>query len=366
MTSRMLRDGLIGAGLLAVSVAAFVLWVSAPEGLPSDDQASAMPAPIAQLPSTASGNALAERQSALPEVPGTETLAAYQTPKRWAEKPFAHSLRDTEIDGALSADANGKLRLNLGVRDFFDYFLATVGEVSPEEAVAQIEAMANAHLPRSAAIEAMTLLGQYLSFKEAALALSAQPIDAVADGAYQIDRLAYGMDELKRLRREYMDGTAVDAFFADEEAYGDYTLSVLAIQQNDQLDETAKAKAVVQARVQLPASLLQAEQDMAARQAQVEMVNQIASSAKTPAEAEQRLRAANVASAQIEQVVEQMQQTAAFDQRYAEYADARQRLQQSAMAAADKAAALTELQTRYFADEQTLTMARLRDLDAPL
>src|SRR5690554_7854100 len=107
----------------------------------------------------------------------TSAPPSYQTPSIPDGAPIAPSLAGTDIDGALQADENGQLIVNLEVRDFFDYFLSTVGEVSPETAIGQIQQMARQHLPESAAQQALALLDQYLDYKQASLAVMQTELD---------------------------------------------------------------------------------------------------------------------------------------------------------------------------------------------
>ena len=56
------------------------------------------------------------------------------------------SLRDTEVDGALAVDANGRLLITPELRRFFDYFFVASGEESDEQIRARIEAEIRARL----------------------------------------------------------------------------------------------------------------------------------------------------------------------------------------------------------------------------
>src|SRR3990167_5576093 len=44
-------------------------------------------------------------------------------------------LQGTEVDGELGSDSAGNLRLNLGVRDYFDYFLSAADSAGLDAAV---------------------------------------------------------------------------------------------------------------------------------------------------------------------------------------------------------------------------------------
>lgn len=290
-------------------------------------------------------------------------IVTAETPMR-LEQPFAESLRDTEIDGSLRADANGQLIVDLRVRDFFDYFLATVGEVTPDVAVAEMERLARAHLPESARNQAMQLLAQYLGFKEAALDIAAQPLVApeLQTPEYQLNALEDGLRALRAVRLEHMDPAVVEVFFGLEDAYADYTLQTLRLQQRTDLDDAQRVAMLEAARTQLPDIIQRTEQRLNEDQLRLADIQQVVSNASSPEAAESRLRSMGVREDQISSAVSHLREQAAFDARYAEYAAARDRLRSSGMASADVEQQQAELQTRYFADESSLIQARVRDL----
>jgi hypothetical protein len=61
-----------------------------------------------------------------------QPLATISTPSEHDQLVISATLDGTSIDGALRADANRALILELGVRDFFDYFLSIADDVGAE------------------------------------------------------------------------------------------------------------------------------------------------------------------------------------------------------------------------------------------
>lgn len=288
-----------------------------------------------------------------------------QTPRRLPGTPFAKSLQGTDIDGALRADANGNLIVDLHVKDFFDYFLSTVGEVSPETAVAQMEKLARDSLPPKALNQAMTLLGQYLDYKEKALSLSRQPINVPADQQtpqFQLQTLQSSLDKLKQLRRETLPDDAVQAFFGLQEAYGDYTIKTLQIEQRQDLTDSEKAQMIAEARDNLPPIIRRTQVQLTQSAEQAAAIAKVERTATSPDDAAEQLRQMGVDGNQIQHVVTYMSAQKQFNQDYATYQQDKQEIEQAGLAPGDKAKALQDLLQRDFSSEEARTQAKLRDL----
>lgn len=118
------------------------------------------------------------------------------------------SLRGTEVDGSLSADARGRFVPTAGARQLFDYFLTAVGEEPLEAIRTRVFAEAGARLPESAAAEAVRLFDLYLAY-----------LDRVRDLAPLKGRLdaESGLALFADLRREILGREVAEAFFGAEE-----------------------------------------------------------------------------------------------------------------------------------------------------
>jgi len=73
------------------------------------------------------------------------------------------ALKGTSIDGALKADSQGNLVLDLQVRDFFDYFLSIADDVGPEQAIAEIQRYSQQYLPEPAVCLAQSKTKHFLA-----------------------------------------------------------------------------------------------------------------------------------------------------------------------------------------------------------
>ena len=367
-TKRASRIKWVGAAAALVLMAAAGLWLATsnrPVSGPSA-QAAASLTPQAST-STASATSGVPRQvSATPSSDPAQAQVPGHTPKRLPGKPFARSLENTDIDGQLRTDEQGNLVVDLGVKDFFDYFLSTVGEVTPEEAVAQMEALARQSLAPKALNQAMALLGQYLNYKEKAVELSRQPLSVPASqqtGNYQVAQLTQALDQLKQLRRETLSPDAVKAFYGLQEAYGDYTLQVLHIQQRQDLSDSDKKQLITAAREQLPPTLRNAEQGVQSREERTASIQHVVDTAASPEAAASKLRDMGVDDSQIASITDYMHTQQVFSHQYQAYAQERKQLDQASMAAVDRRQAQQALLARYFDNEQQRTWARLRDLN---
>ncbi len=364
------RRGLVLTALAAMLVAGILIYsyrpahrlvVSAHQGTGAG---SAKSARAAAPESTGSGRG-GSKEAAGVQSADVGTLPGH-TPREWPGRPFARSLDGTSIDGELRADASGNLVVNLKVKDFFDYFLSTVGEVTPEKAVAELQKLARASLPSKAVNQAMTLLGDYLDYKAKALDFSRQKL-AVPPGQqgidYQISVLRQGLDKLRSLRRQTMPADAVKAFFGAQEAYGDFVLKSLEIQQRKDLSDGEKAQMIANARNQLPPFIAHTRQQVASDQARMQKIQQVEDSAASPDEAAVRLEQMGVSQEQVNHIVDYMNRKAQFQTQYQAYSRDLQQLEKASLAPVDMKRAKESLLKQYFDTSEEQTWARLRNMD---
>ncbi|EDM45981.1 lipase secretion chaperone [Marinobacter algicola] len=347
--------------IMTVPVVIACVWfllADEPRGKKTTTQETSTPATTSEQPKPGIAEA--------PPANGEDAPVPYQTPDSLGDQPFANSLAGTNIDGNLRADANGELIIDLETRDFFDYFLNTIGEVSAEQALDQIETLAKQSLPENAAREAMTLLNQYLEYKDASLALGNQGLDPARqhDPAYQLDMLKGALADMKQLRRRMFAADTHEAFFGLEEAYGDYTLASLEIQQRTDLSTDAKNTLVEWHRQQLPEVIRRTETRMIEESGDLRARQKALSEADSPADAGRRLRELGVDDAQAREVVAYMKEREQFDSHYQQFQQALASLDNSGLAEEDRATQENRLLKRHFDTEQTRTWARLRALES--
>lgn len=277
---------------------------------------------------------------------------------------FAPSLEGTEIDGQLKLDAAGQLVVDLEVKDFFDYFLNTVGEVTPDVAVAEMQKLAASHLPPSAVDKTMQLLGEYLAYKSQAVELMAQPMlpKEQQTKQYQIEMLEMTFQTLKSIRRETMSEEAVTAFFAMEEAYGEYTLASIRIQNDEALSVDEKIALTQYYREKLPDVVRKTEETVMADAQKNQVIHQAITSGNEEG-LKQHLADEGYDEDVAAEIVEFQSQQRLFDQRYQAYQTEKRQLVGAGLSEQDQSYQLEMLRARYFDNEKELTQAKVRDLN---
>lgn len=160
------------------------------------------------------------------------------------------SFRGTEVDGRLEVDAAGNLIISREVRHLFDYFLAAIGEEPLERTIQRLQEYLVATLQVPARDQALALLDQYLDYKEQLVQLE-QDLPQLSS----LDALRQREAAVQALRKRIFTQEAHQAFFAHEEGYNRFTLERLAIRQDPDLDDEARATALDRLRAALPEDL---------------------------------------------------------------------------------------------------------------
>ncbi|RMF19479.1 MAG: hypothetical protein D6758_01885 [Gammaproteobacteria bacterium] len=281
------------------------------------------------------------------------------------DRVFARSLQGTDIDGRLAAGPDGHLIMGIEVRDFFDYFLSTVGEKPPEEVIDEILRYADNYLPEPAATEARQTLMDYLDYKSAALELMQAPLSAEAQASPEAVQktLTESFEALRRIRRAHMSPEAVEAFFGMEEAWADYTLKRLALQSDKSLTPVQRARREAALAARLPAELRETVEDLERQYVQQAQVRQAISNATSEAALRSELAQLNLASEQVEQIARDYRREKSFEQAYARYRDARENVLAGVSDMAQKKSRLAQLRANFFTEPDQLTLAQLRDID---
>ena len=221
------------------------------------------PAPPATPPTTGSGVVAAARALA------PLTTAASAPPPA----ALPGSLEGTEPGGAVTADADGHLVVDLELRRLFDHFLIATGEEPLATIRARIVTALRARLPATAAAEAIAILDRYLAYRDAARLL-APPADPTA-----------GLDQVHDLRVRILSPEVAKAFFADEEAATYAALSRRAVLADATLSAAERDRRLAEIDARLPAAVREAR---AAATAPVDELNR-----------ELAMRAAGASDAQI-------------------------------------------------------------------
>lgn len=274
------------------------------------------------------------------------------------------SLQGSHVDGSLRVDGAGHLVVDRQVRSVFDYFLAAVGEESLPVIVARLHAYIHSQLPALAAAEADTLLGQYIAYKQA-LAQLPPPTPASAGQPVDVAALELRLSQIQGLRRQYLPPAAVQAFFAEEDAYAEFSLQRVRILQDATLSAQAKAAELAAAEGQLPSDLqqsLHAEEQVQALQS---LTQQWRQSGGTPAQLRQ-IRETLVGAAAADRLEALDAQRAQFAGRFHAYMQQRSAiLTNKSLSADEQQNALDQLMSSQFsAQERTRVQALQQDPQA--
>lgn len=351
---------LICGGILFLLAASLMIWLARSydqQGLVNHSDTTDRP--VAQDSIESHTKAIKRKQSQARLLAEDEDIDFIASTPTKLSHVFAPSLEGTEIDGRLKADTSGQLVVDLEVRDFFDYFLNAVGDVEPEQALAEIGKIARDNLPPTAANQAMALLDQYLAFKEEAVQLMSQPIPN--ESKSQIESLQWAFNELKRIRRETMSSEAVEAFFSMEEAYSEYTLASIRIQSDESLSERDKAALIAYERDQLPEPMRLTEETLISEAQKHAEVEQMIAAGDEQGLVD-RLRTEGYEEEQILSILDYQRTQQQFDERYAMYRLEKEKLSDSGLSVDDQQLQLENLRAQYFSSEQELTQAKVRDL----
>ncbi|VXB99471.1 Lipase chaperone [Pseudomonas sp. 8BK] len=261
-------------------------------------------------------------------------------------------LQGTDVDGELKADSAGNLQLNLALRDYLDYFLSAADQAGLESVVEVMLADARGRLPEPALGQFIGLLGDYMDYKRASLALLQQPLSSAQqstpDG--QLVALQRAFEQLAQLRRAHFSSAATEALFGAEEAYGRYTLDNLALMARDDLSEHGKALAQERLRAQLPEAMRASEErqiQAQALQAQTDKLWQEGASE----EQVRQLLALTYDPPTAERLLSEQRNERAWQQRYATYQQELAALQGNGLSAADQQQEQQRLRQRLFSAE---------------
>lgn len=268
------------------------------------------------------------------------------------------SLAGTAVDGRFRLDSAGNLLISEDIRRIFDYFLSTLGEESLARSIQRLQAYIRSQLAQPAEGQALALLAQYLQYKEQLLSLE-RDLPQLAS----LDAMRQREQAVQALRAAIFSAEVHQVFFANEEAYNQFTLQRLSIRHDPSLSDTQKAAALDQLRSSLPEQL----QELIVPQLQNELRTQTAAlqaEGASPAQIQQlRLQLVGAeATARLEALDQRRQQWA---QRLDQYRQEKARIESNhGLSQSDKAAAIASLAEERFAPQERLRLAAAEELAA--
>lgn len=328
---------LIGAGI------ALSLYLNPLDEAPREAPATTSGGAPTNLPAAAAGSA-----AAMAPAPGAQLAPGVS--------PLPASFAGTQVDGRFEVDQAGNLLVSRDIRRIFDYFLSAIGEEPLAASIQRLQAYIRSQLQPPARDQALVLLEQYLDYKRQLVILE-KDLPQLAS----LDAMRQREQAVQALRAGIFNQDVHQAFFAEEEAYNQFTLQRLAIRQDASLDDRQKAAALDQLRNSLPESLQQAivpqlqnelHQQTLALQAQGASPQQI-----------QQLRLQLVGAEATMRLEALDQQRQRWQQRLGDYRQEKSRIEANqGLNANDKQAAIERLAEEHFDQQERLRLEAAEQL----
>lgn len=285
--------------------------------------------------------------TAAPLAPVEPTPAAAESAALSSLPP---SFAGTEVDGQFRLDDAGNLLISMDIRRIFDYFLSAYGEERIQTSIARLQAYIRSQLDEPAEGQALALLEQYLDYKRQLIQLE-KDLPQMAS----LEAMRQREQAVQNLRASIFSPEAHQAFFAQEEAYNQFTLQRLAIRHDPALNEQQKAEAMDRLRATLPEDM----QEMLVPQLQAELRQQTAALQAQGAAPEQirqlRLQLVGAeATARLEALDQRRQQ---WQQRLDAYRQEKARIEaNSGLSEEDRQAAIASLAEERFDERERLRL----------
>ncbi len=289
----------------------------------------------------------------LPTTNKAKVIDQENTGYTWKTASTPGVLKGTDVDGGLKLDANGHLLLAIDVKDFFDYFLSAVGEVTPEQAIAEIHSQLLERLPSDAAKQAMRLLNDYLDYQKNMTELMAKPLIPAdqQDYAYFAKTMKESFDEVKMLRRQYMSPDAVEAFFGLEESFSEFSVKNIEIQADVSLSDSEKQQRKQALENKMPEQMRVTAE---ASRARIDLVTQAQTLINDGADSGsvRRLLESKFESPEVEHILGFYRQEQQWKGRLDSYLSRKQRLVQDGLSDTDQQKQLSRLRQEYFNEDE--------------
>lgn len=326
-------------GLIALPLLALVLFIAWRTLAPTDDAVTSA--------RTVAHNAASEAAPWLNT--GNTPVPAFTT----GLESLPASLQGTEVDGELPLDKQGRLIVTRGVRNVFDYFLTLNGEEDLSVIVARIRAYLHNKLHEPALAQANRLLDSYLAYLNAARQVNGPASIQDTNAVRQQQAL------LSSLRLQFFSAAEKDAFFADEEAYDNYTLQRMDILHNKTLSAAERQKQLAAAEQQLPAGLREQVRIQRQYQDLTEQTNAWQQRGGSDAELHQ-IRETIVGTAATDRLEKLDHERREWTTRMDSWLSARDAvLHNPALSPTDRTQQLVDLRRQYFSDTEQVRVEAL-------
>lgn len=154
------------------------------------------------------------------------------TVARSESAPAEDSLRNTNVDGSVSFDANGRPKADRELRRLFDYFLARTGERAPATIRRDLWAYLRdtLHLDSTAQTQVLDWFDQYVAVQHAA-------VEMMRTGDLRVDAA-----RLRDLHCGLLGDELAHAWFSIDDDYAAYTAERLALAHDASLSAAEKSR----------------------------------------------------------------------------------------------------------------------------
>ncbi len=271
------------------------------------------------------------------------------------------SLRGTEVDGGFRVDENGDLIVEQGIKRYFDYFMATVGEESIAEITARIHDAIMTQLEEPARSQALTILEDYLSYKTQLYELEQQigEFNPASFNGSQLPMLASRLEAIFDARRTHLSAEVVDAFFSEDEAVDRYTLNRLSVLHDKALTEEERKEQLAQLEDTLPEDIRQQRAEVTQYQRYLVEETKLEKQNASPAEIHQ-LRSQEFGEEAAVRLAELDQKRGEWELRLKQYRIEKAQLDSSGLSQQDLVEQIEQLRSHHFSDIET---RRVKALD---
>ncbi len=249
------------------------------------------------------------------------------------------SLEGTDIDGSLKIDSQGNLILDSGLRQLFDYFLATIGEESLADISARLALHIEQNLNPTAAQQAWHVFERYLQYK--------QLLENVQEHDGSLQGMTESMKQQQALRTSILGPELATAFYQEEDDFTLFNLGTLEIMNDPTIDSQQKLLLVEGLLAALP------EQSREAIQPQInpldieDNVGKLQEDGASESEIWQ-FRERNLGAEAADRLALLDQRRQHWAQQYAEYRNQYQIIKQNVTSPTDFSEAIDALRSRYF------------------
>ena len=266
------------------------------------------------------------------------------------------SLQGTTVDGEIIIDENKQLVVTEGLRRLFDYFLSALGEEDEATINQRVEQYIRHHTPEPAASQAIAIFNQYVNYlkqlKQIEQRYGNLQLQASQDGKLDLNMIAQRRQDISKMRQQNFDQATIMAFFGSDDTYDDYSISMLTIEQDEQLSSTQKAAARQDYISRMPDNAIKANIEQQANLNQLITRTEQMKAQGASAEALYTMRRQLVGEAAAGRLAIVDIEDANFDQRFNQYQAQKQSLRAQNSDNAQAQVQIAQLEQQLFSDAE--------------